>query len=412
MKKVSLYSILIIFIAVAFVTISFASFNTNLYVNGSGVLRAQAEIRVTNIVNKAYHGEAIENFNPNFDVDKTNVSVNLPTSNSSVEYTVTVKNYGDRAFLPEIKVLSEVNPNVVITISDGTTTYNLPNNNMNYEFAANEEKTFTITISNKPGTTNNNVVVSLEYEFMHDDVTAPGIAKDGNNVAVAVPGTSTFAVDHYEYYYNTSGTTPNDNASSNGNTNGTLSINAINEGHYFIWYRTVSTKNTKSVWSNRVEVIKAFTLTYNVNNNDAEECNPGTVTKNYGTSWGTLCAPEATGYTFNSWNTKANGSGTTITASSVVEDDVTVYAQWNTNKYLVTLNGNNGIIGSQSGWTLGNENTTATKNVYYKAIIGTLPTATRSGYTFMKWNTNQNGSGTRCNNSNGSKCSYCICNMA
>ena len=92
MKKATYYLIALVFVIVAFVTVSFASFNENFYVNGTGILRAQAEIRVNGIVNKKYNDQAIENFNPNYDVDKTNVSVNLPTSNSSMEYTVTIKN--------------------------------------------------------------------------------------------------------------------------------------------------------------------------------------------------------------------------------------------------------------------------------------------------------------------------------
>ena len=59
---------------------------------------------------------------------------------------------------------------------------------------ANEEKTFTITISNKPGTTNNNVVVSLEYEFAHDEVTlvsgTGGVTGGGTGYNAASNGAS------------------------------------------------------------------------------------------------------------------------------------------------------------------------------------------------------------------------------
>ena len=142
MKKARYYILAVVFIAITFVSVSFAAFNTRLYINGSGMLRAQAEIRVNGIENHGYYGSAIENYNPNYDVDKTNASVDLPTSNSKVEYEVTIKNYGERAFMPEITLLSDVGENVVITISDGVHTYNLPDDDMEYEFAANEEKTF------------------------------------------------------------------------------------------------------------------------------------------------------------------------------------------------------------------------------------------------------------------------------
>ena len=100
MRKTRNYIIALVFIAITFVSVSFAAFNTRLYISGSGMLRAQADIRVIGIENSGYYGNAIENYNPNYDVDKTNASVDLPTSNSKVEYEVTIKNYGDRVFLP------------------------------------------------------------------------------------------------------------------------------------------------------------------------------------------------------------------------------------------------------------------------------------------------------------------------
>ena len=38
--------------------------------------------------------------------------------------------------------------------------------------------------------------------------------------------------------------------------------------------------------------------------------------------------PSRNGYTFLGWNTEADGSGQAFTSETVVEDDITVYAQW------------------------------------------------------------------------------------
>ena len=85
--------------------------------------------------------------------------------------------------------------------------------------------------------------------------------------------------------------------------------------------------------------------------------NGGTVTP------GTLTAARTTGYTFKNWNTAANGSGTGYAsgASYTADAAVTLYAQWNSS--------------------------TSTASV-------TLPTPTRTGWTFRNWNTKADGTGT------------------
>src|SRR5690606_28313920 len=52
-----------------------------------------------------------------------------------------------------------------------------------------------------------------------------------------------------------------------------------------------------------------------------------------------------TGYTFVGWNTQADGSGPTYSASGAASftmgtADVTLYAKWNRNSYSVTYDGN------------------------------------------------------------------------
>ena len=53
-------------------------------------------------------------------------------------------------------------------------------------------------------------------------------------------------------------------------------------------------------------------------------------TVNVGSSLGSDMPPDPTrdGYTFTGWNTAADGSGTAFTSSTVVDADITVYAQW------------------------------------------------------------------------------------
>jgi outer membrane protein OmpA-like peptidoglycan-associated protein len=95
-----------------------------------------------------------------------------------------------------------------------------------------------------------------------------------------------------------------------------------------------------------------------------------------------------TGYTLTSWNTAANGSGTSYTLGQdlTLTSPLSLYAQWTATPSSIKVNFNaNG--GSGSLVALSGE---AGSSV-------TLPSAAsvvRSGYTLTSWNTTSNGSGT------------------
>lgn len=61
-------------------------------------------------------------------------------------------------------------------------------------------------------------------------------------------------------------------------------------------------------------------------------------------------APVRAGYTFKGWNTKADGTGTSYSAGSElsVNADITLYAQWEINKFAITLITGEGVTGSLS----------------------------------------------------------------
>ena len=88
--------------------------------------------------------------------------------------------------------------------------------------------------------------------------------------------------------------------------------------------------------------------------------------------------PTRTGYLFNGWNTKADGSGDAFTAATDVTSNITVYAQWkDSTTYSVTYkDGVNGTVFA--------DQTTAGLHVgdTTPAFSGT---PTRSGYTFTGW---------------------------
>ena len=84
-----------------------------------------------------------------------------------------------------------------------------------------------------------------------------------------------------------------------------------------------------------------------------------------------------------SWN---GGKSFKIDANQVGK--LTLTANWTANTYTVTANANGGTIPTTSGWTVASGSKIATKTVTYDSTYDTLPTPTRTGYTFAGWSKN------------------------
>jgi uncharacterized repeat protein (TIGR02543 family) len=127
------------------------------------------------------------------------------------------------------------------------------------------------------------------------------------------------------------------------------------------------------------------TVTYNTNGGSTAPTDPTAYGyQQVATVDGTI--PTKLGYVFLGWNTAANGTGTSYTATNTVvmlTSNVTLYAQWTADSYRLTYNANGGTGAP------GFENRVfGTQN----ALSSTLPT--RNGYTFTGWNIAANGTGT------------------
>lgn len=87
------------------------------------------------------------------------------------------------------------------------------------------------------------------------------------------------------------------------------------------------------------------------------------------------------GYKFVSWNTSSNGSGTKYydVSKILLTKNITLYAQWEANKYTVSFNRNCPTTG-QGGQT---SSVTATYDLAMPSIATTAPSC--SGYTFQGW---------------------------
>ena len=119
-------------------------------------------------------------------------------------------------------------------------------------------------------------------------------------------------------------------------------------------------------------------------------------------TWDTTTALKGatkTGYTFAGWYIDSNCSGTAITSLGQYgySGDLTLYAKWTVNSYLLTAYANGGSVIETSGWTGSGES--ATKLVAFKSNYGTLPSCNAgvAGMTFDGWYTEEVG-GTRVDN--------------
>ena len=131
-----------------------------------------------------------------------------------------------------------------------------------------------------------------------------------------------------------------------------------------------------------------YTVKYDANGGTGA---PSNQTKKQGESLTISTAkPTKTGYTFTSWNTKKDGTGTKydIGASYTTDSDVTLYAQYkeNTITYTVKYDANGGT-GAPS-------NQTKTKGT--DLVLSDIK-PTKEGYIFVNWNTKKDGIGTSYN---------------
>ena len=100
-------------------------------------------------------------------------------------------------------------------------------------------------------------------------------------------------------------------------------------------------------------------------------------------SYGTLPTLTRTGYTFNSWNTKADGSGTTVTGADIALEHKTIYSLWDEHKYTIIYNANGG---NEDATSLESYSPTYSEKVTLSAGEDLV----RDGYFLLGWSTNAN----------------------
>jgi uncharacterized repeat protein (TIGR02543 family) len=232
------------------------------------------------------------------------------------------------------------------------------------------------------------------YAGSAPNYTSPGTANTGTGGGGGAPGGSGVVVVRYQtgyvitYNYN-SATGGNSTASDVFQIGGsalTLPTPTKTGSTFEGWYEAADFSgsaigNTYSPTQSRTIYAKwsanQSTVTFNANDGSGS---PATSTQSMTNSVATALTANAftrTGYTFAGWNSLANGTGTNYTnqQSVTITGNVTLYAKWTANTYTVTYTYNSADGGTRPA--------TNTFTVGGSAI--TLPTPTRTGYTFGGW---------------------------
>lgn len=210
-----------------------------------------------------------------------------------------------------------------------------------------------------------------------------------------------FKKDGTTFYY-----TGADNPTTTNNTlvsgNGMISYTTM--GLSDIEYTlTIKSDNSGTSWYLRASSGATYSVTYNGNSPTSgsapvDESSPYAPGSNV-TVLGNTGSLAKTGYTFNGWNTQADGNGTDYTVGSTISSidaNKTLYAKWTENLTTVTINVNPASAGTltmdASAFTPGN---TTTAGV---ATSHTVVATANSGKVFLDWSTSGNATGTNTTN--------------
>jgi len=287
-------------------------------------------------------------------------------------------------------------------------TYGVTNGTVTANWTA---KTFTVTFDSQGGGTVNPASKTVTYDSTYGTLPTPertgytfggwytGTNGGGTNILsttkVAITANQTlyanWTAKTFTVTYDAQGGTVSP-ASKDVTYDGTYGTLATPErpGHTFGgWYTGTNGSGTKIESTTKVTItanqtiyakwtINQYTVTYGINGGTGSP--PSTQTVDYGTVIKLPAAQQRTGWKQTAWRASTDGKDYLPGASYTVTANVTFTAQWSqithTVIYDTATNGSATVI--------------ASKIVAEGAAIDLTPTATKTGYTFVGWNTDKN----------------------
>ena len=159
--KITINKFLTIFILIPsfFIATIYASFSSELMINGIAHLRIPTDIRISNIKVIEQTNGAYETYSSEYNKDSTSIYATLPNVNSTITYEVTIKNNSTISY-----DLSKI---IIDTNSNENISYEM-NIEIGEEIPNNNEKTFTIKLFYNKDTLPNDITDTLviRYEFI------------------------------------------------------------------------------------------------------------------------------------------------------------------------------------------------------------------------------------------------------
>ena len=157
MKKFKWNRFYTILVLLMFITMTYASVNTNLFIDGKGYVRVEEEIRITDVQLIESESNAYEAYEPSFTKNTVTINANLPKQASTQTYQVTIKNSSNYDF--DIQEILEE------TYSNTNISYEITGVQKNTLLEANTTTTFTIRLFN------NTTIEEEEDAYQTEDFT-------------------------------------------------------------------------------------------------------------------------------------------------------------------------------------------------------------------------------------------------
>ena len=114
-KKVVVLSIILC--SVMFLTIVCASFTTDMFISGNAYVRTSQNIRIIGVEATTMTNDAVENSAAKYSAKAITIDANLPNINSTITYTVTIKNNTNDIYMIDQITPTLSNENITNNIS-------------------------------------------------------------------------------------------------------------------------------------------------------------------------------------------------------------------------------------------------------------------------------------------------------
>ena len=248
------------------------------------------------------------------------------------------------------------------------------------------------------------VTCFIRPDFTNEFSSAPGASKvslDKSILSVDEVATLTWTSCETATYYWISCWGESSHAINEQGFNNLKQISFKYPGKYSI---TVVAGNSKGEtignWIEFIVIDQNLLISFDANGG---YCSTTSKVVTYGKPYGDLPIPSRNGYKFDGWYTKQS-SGEKITKGDTVNStvEITLYAHWTANNYILSYNANGGTGSIENQTKIHGENLTLSSakptgksfTVNYNANGGSVSASGKTvSQTFTNWNTAKNGSG-------------------